>query len=108
MFGKRITFAGIVLSLALSACATHKINYTNPSVTAGGQTHSARQSFYLWGLVGGNQVDLAKLCPTGVASIESKTGVGDQIFTMLTGGLYSPMSVDVQCASGPVAAGGER
>jgi hypothetical protein len=108
MFGNRHFCAAIGLALALSACATHKINYTNPAVAAGGQTHETRQSFYLWGLVGGDQVDLAKLCPTGVSSIESKTGVGDQVFTMLTGGLYSPMSVAVQCAAGSVAAGGAQ
>lgn len=92
----------LIATLALacaSACATHKINYTNPTVQASGTSQTAKQSFFLWGLVGGSEVDLVKLCPAGVSKIESKTGVGDQILTMITGGLYSPMSVDVRCAA---------
>ncbi len=106
---KKMQMALVVLGLAVTAtaCATHKINYKNPSAQAGGASQSAKQSFFLWGLVGGSEVDLDKMCPTGVAQIQSKTGVGDQIFTILTGGLYSPMSVDVQCAAGgSVAKGG--
>jgi hypothetical protein len=103
MSGNRTRYACLGLALALSACATHKINYSNPQVAAGGATHEADQAFFLWGLVGGAEVDLVRLCPTGVARISSKTGVGDAILTFLTGGIYSPMSVEVQCAGGGVA-----
>jgi len=98
----------LAIALATSACVSHKINYRNPTVPAAGETKSAKQSFYLWGLVGGSEIDLQQMCPNGVAAIESKTGVGDQIFTALTGGLYSPMSVNVTCGSGAVAAGGAQ
>ena len=99
----------LAIALAASACVSHKIQYRNPTVQAQGETKSAKQSFYLWGLVGGSEVNLQQMCPGGVAAIESRTGVGDQIFTVLTGGLYSPMSVDVTCgAGGAVAAGGAQ
>lgn len=105
----KLKMAVVALGLALVAtgCATHTINYKNPTAQAGGATQSVKQSFFLWGLVGGSEVDLDKVCPTGVKQIQSKTGVGDQLFTIITGGIYSPMSVDVECAAGgAVAAGG--
>ncbi|MDQ3369891.1 MAG: Bor family protein, partial [Myxococcota bacterium] len=67
--------------------------------------HTAKQSFFLWGLIGGAEVDLVKLCPTGVAGIQSRSSGVDSILHYVTGGLYSPMSVDVQCAGGAVAGG---
>lgn len=108
---KKMQMALVVLGLAVAAtgCATHTINYKNPTAQAGGATTSVKQSFFLWGLVGGSEVDLDKTCPSGVKQIQSKVGVGDQIFTILTGGIYSPMSVNVECsAGGAVAKGGAQ
>lgn len=96
------------LALAATGCATHTINYKNPSAPMGGTSTTARQSFFLWGLVGGNDVDLNRMCPSGVAQIQSQSSFGDQLFTVLTGGIYSPMSVSVQCANASVAAGGAQ
>jgi hypothetical protein len=105
MSGKYTMIA--VLAFALSACATHQIHYTNPTAQAGA-TQNADQAFYLWGLVGGNSIDLTHMCPQGVAKIDSKSSFGDQLLTWFTAGLYSPMSVAVQCAAAPVTAGGTQ
>lgn len=108
---KKMQMALVVLGLAVAAtgCATHTINYKNPTAQVGGPSQSAKQSFFLWGLVGGKEVNLDQMCPAGVAQIKSQTSVGDQIFSILTGGIYSPMSVDVQCAAGgAVAKGGAQ
>jgi hypothetical protein len=96
------------LALATSACASHHIHYKNPTVATSGDTKSAKQSFFLWGLVGGSEVDLQQLCPNGVAGIDSRSSGVDAIMTALTGGIYSPMSVDVHCAGGAVATGGAQ
>ena len=98
----------LAIALAAPACATHQIHYKNPTAGQTGQTKSAKQSFFLWGLVGGKEIDLQQLCPSGVAGIDSKSSGGDAILTWLTGGIYSPMSVDVHCAGGAVAAGGSQ
>jgi hypothetical protein len=98
----------LTVALTTSACATHNIHYKNPTVAQAGETKSAKQSFFLWGLVGGKEIDLQQLCPSGVAGIDSKSSGGDAVMTWLTGGLYSPMSVDVHCAGGAVAAGGAQ
>ncbi len=108
---KKMKLALVALGVAFAAtgCATHTINYKNPTAQSGGPTQSVKQSFFLWGLVGGSEVDLDRVCPTGVSQIQSRTGVGDQIFTWITGGIYSPMSVDVSCAAGgAVAKGGAQ
>ena len=98
MFGKTVLVT-IVTAIALSGCATHKINYTNPQTTPGAVSKH-KQSFYLWGLVGGKEVDLAKACPAGVHAINSQSTPVDGILTGLTGGLYSPLTVQVTCAAG--------
>lgn len=105
----KMLISTLALALATSACASHKIHYKNPTVPAAGETKSAKQSFFLWGLVGGSEVNLQQMCPAGVAAIESKNTFGDRFLTILTAGLYSPMSVDVQCGgSVPVATGGAQ
>lgn len=97
---QRITLSLVILSaLAVSACAAHRVQFRNPAATPG-QVHSERQAFYLWGLAGGEEVDLERLCPQGVAAIATEASVGDQVFTWFTGGLYSPRSVQVTCAGG--------
>jgi hypothetical protein len=93
------------LTLATTACTTHNIHYKNPTVTASGETKSAKQSFFLYGLAGGSEVNLATLCPNGVAGIDSQKSVADQLLTALTLGLYSPMSVEVTCGAGSMTAG---
>jgi hypothetical protein len=98
MSGKTMIM-GALVAMALSACSSHAIKYSTGK-PAGGPVHQETEAFFLWGLAGGNDIDLEQLCPTGVASIESRKGAGDAIMTWLTGGLYSPMSVEVQCASG--------
>jgi len=98
----------LTVALATSACATHTIRYKNPTVASGGNTKSAKQTFFLWGLVGGSEVDLQQMCPNGVAAIEDKASVGDGILTAITGGIYSPRSVEVHCGGGAVATGGAQ
>ena len=105
---KQVLLVGLGLALTASACATHKISYKNPSAQATGPVHEEKQAFFLWGLAGGSDVDLAKLCPRGVASIESKKSAGDNILHWLTARLYSPMTVAMQCAASTVTSGGAR
>ena len=100
MITKLTTFALAAVLLGSAACASYKVNYRNRGAAPSGQVHSAKQSFFLWGLVGGDEVDLDQLCPTGVSRIASRKGAGDSILFWLTGGLYAPMSVEVECAGG--------
>jgi hypothetical protein len=105
---KKQLFIAAALTLATTACTTHHIQYKNPTLTAGGETKSVKQSFFLWGLAGGSEIDLARVCPNGVAAIDSTNSGLDHILTALTGGLYSPLSVEVKCAGGTQTAEGAR
>lgn len=84
---------------ALSGCTAYQMKYKNPTAQPG-EKHTVKQSFFLWGLVGGEEVDIAKLCPQGVADISSAESFGDQLLFAFTGGLYSPRSVELHCQSG--------
>ena len=93
---------GAALAVALSGCS-HHIKYST-SKPGGGPVKKETQAFFLWGLVGGSELPLDTMCPQGVAHIDSKKGFADAILTSLTGGLYSPMSVEVTCAGGTASA----
>jgi hypothetical protein len=84
---------------ALSGCTAYQMKYKNPGAQPG-EKHTVKQSFFLWGLFGGDEVDIARLCPQGVAEISSSESFGDQLFFAFTGGLYSPRSVELHCQSG--------
>jgi hypothetical protein len=94
--------AALAMTVALSsACATHAIKYSNPkAAAASGTVHEVNQAFFLWGLAGGDEIDLDRMCPAGVRRIESRHSAGDQFLSLITVGIYSPMSVDVECTGG--------
>jgi hypothetical protein len=100
MITKTAIGALLAALVATSACASYKVNYRNKTAPSSGEVHSAKQSFFLWGLVGGDEVDLDQLCPRGVSRIASKKGPGDAILFWLTGGLYAPISVEIECSGG--------
>jgi len=90
----------VSVALLLGACSTYKIGYRDATAGSGGSAHEVKQNFFLWGLAGGQEVELDRLCGGGVASIESQRSVVDGVLTVLTGGLYTPMTVQVRCADG--------
>lgn len=83
--------------VALSGCY-HVAYRTNK--TPGGQVHTQKASFFLWGLAGGATFDLDTLCPSGVASVSDEKSFVDGLLAGVTAGLYTPMSVTVECAGG--------
>lgn len=58
-----------------------------------------RQPFFLLGLVGENEIDLARQCPRGIASIEEKFTFLDAVFSLASVGIYTPRTVAVRCAA---------
>jgi hypothetical protein len=83
--------------LPLSACmkVTHVTGLNPGDVVERQKTHG-----FIWGLVGGDPIDLKALCPSGVAMFRSYASVGDGLLNMLTLGIYTPMTAEVRCASG--------
>jgi hypothetical protein len=56
---------------------------------------------FLYGLVPPSDVDVASECPNGVAQVDTELSFLNQVAIILTGGLYTPMSIRVACAVGP-------
>ena len=58
---------------------------------------------FVYGLVPPSAVETASRCPNGVARVETRLSFLNQLASALTFGLYSPMQIDVTCASGASA-----
>lgn len=55
---------------------------------------------FIGGLVPPSTIETASKCPNGVAKVETKLSFLNQLATAVTWGIYSPMSISVECASG--------
>jgi Bor protein len=62
---------------------------------------------FLGGLIPPKAVQSEAACPNGVARVETSRSFSNVVFTVLTAGLYSPMSVRITCASAPTVAGAQ-
>ena len=51
------------------------------------------------GLIGDNEVNLKRMCPTGVTSFGDEFRPFDLLFSVATIGLYTPKTVVVRCAA---------
>lgn len=93
-----------VSALALGGC--YKVNYKT-GLPPGGATHKTKVSHFLWGAAGGGDTQIGAMCPDGVASVNEQKSFVDQLISGLTGFLYSPTSVVVECAKGDGVASAE-
>lgn len=91
----KLAVVTVVAALALGGC--YKINYKT-GLPPGGGTHSTKVSHFLWGAAGGGDTDVGAQCPDGVAAVHEEKSFVDQLISSLTGFLYSPTSVVVECA----------
>ncbi len=58
---------------------------------------------FIFGLVPPSTIETASKCPHGVAKVETKLSVLNEIAAWVTMGIYTPMSITVQCAAGGTA-----
>jgi hypothetical protein len=89
-----LLLAGLV---PLAACmkVTHVTGLNPGDVAQRQKSHG-----FIWGLVGGDPVELKALCPSGVAMFRSYESAGDGLVALLTLGIYTPMTAEVRCAGG--------
>ena len=57
-------------------------------------------TYFLAGLIGQTDVNLGELCPNGVSKFQNQKSPSDGIMTCLTCGFYSPITIEITCASG--------
>jgi len=55
---------------------------------------------FIAGLIPPSTVETAQQCPNGVARVETRLSFLNMVATALTFNLYSPMSIEVTCATG--------
>lgn len=65
-------------------------------------------SGWIYGLVPPKTVTTASKCPSGVAKVETELSFVNQLVSLLTLGIYTPMHIRVTCAAGPSASAGAR
>lgn len=53
---------------------------------------------FIYGLVPPSAVEVAQECPNGVAKVETQLSFLNQVASALTFGIYTPMTISVQCA----------
>ncbi len=67
------------------------------------QVVAEHKSFFLWGLVPTEVVDVSTKCPHGAVAIMEQTGFVDGLANLVTIGVWSPRSSTYYCAAAPAA-----
>jgi Bor protein len=98
MHGLRGAVAAAAIVLGSAACyhATIETGAT-PSTTTISKPWAPG---FVYGLVPPNTVETAAKCPNGVAKVETQLTFLNQLVTVLTLGIYTPMSIEVTCGTG--------
>ena len=97
---KRLLRIAVSLSALclLPGCYHAVINTATP---AGAQTIDVPWAHsFIWGLVPPNVVDSTAQCPSGVAQVITEHSFVNGLAAAVTFGLYTPMHINVTCASG--------
>jgi hypothetical protein len=86
----------LLAALAFGGC--YKNTYTTGLPAGNSQTIKA--TFFLYGLIGEETVNLNQLCPNGVAWFQNRMDVPDALLSCITCSLYTPLTIEVRCAAG--------
>jgi hypothetical protein len=90
----------LLLLISLSGC--YRVNVE--SAIPGGRIVEQREHFFAFGTMGESKMEMAKLCPEGVASFGDRFTAKDVALAVASVGVYTPKTVWVQCQSdGPRA-----
>src|SRR5438105_10487103 len=98
------TFAGrglLLCALALGGC--YKATFIRDAQAVRGEEHDEWTSFFVFGLVGEQNLDVKQFCPDGrFAEIQTGANFLTGLVSLVTIGIYTPRKVYVTCA---IAAG---
>ncbi len=89
--------SAVIFAVAFAGCYHATID---TGLTPSGQTVKKEWAHgFIYGLVPPSVVETAAKCPSGVAKVETQLSFLNQLAYVLTGGIYSPMTIEVQCAA---------
>lgn len=84
--------------LAASGCATVTMTGEGEERLKSAPTYQQNHAFFLWGLVGEHEVDVAHLCGQGnTRQMQTETTFVDGLLGTVTFGIYSPRTSRVWC-----------
>lgn len=90
--------AGLALAVAVMGCYQTTVN---TGLTPGSTVIDKPWAHsFVAGLVPIETIDAASQCPNGVARVETQHTFLNMVATVVTGYIYSPMSITVTCAAG--------
>ncbi len=90
--------AGLLLAVLAVAGCYHATVETGREAS----TTVIKQSFaasWIYGLVPPKTINAAAQCPNGVARVETQLSFVNQLVGVLTFGIYTPMTIEVTCAT---------
>lgn len=88
----------LAAAIALSGC--YHVTVDTGWAPSGQVVEEKWAHSFLGGLVPPETVETASRCPSGVARVESKLSFLNLVAGAITGGLYTPMTIEVACAGG--------
>jgi hypothetical protein len=89
--------AVLVLLAATAGC--YRATIETGRVPSGQQIRNDWAHSFIAGLVPPSTVQTAQQCPNGIARVETQLSFLNMVANAVTFGLYSPMTITVQCAA---------
>ena len=97
--GLAIALTTGALLLATSGC--YKAPFHKNASVVKGQEHEQWTDFFVFGMVGTEEIDVKQFCANGDAAvIRTGSNVATGVLSVLTIGIYTPRKVYVTCAAG--------
>lgn len=105
---KRLSTTSVVtlclaLAFAFTGCMKNQYTIGSGSPTDGPPDSSRWNAHWLFGLVGEDNAEVAKICPSGNATIKERTTFVNGLIGALVGVIYKPTTVQIWCSGGSTA-----
>ncbi len=99
---KKVKKVGTILVLATMAagCYEHTYSVGTGASAVAPVVYEEWQSHWLGGLIGERTLNINEYCPSGNATIHDEQSFLNGLVTGLTGGIYAPTMVKIQCDDG--------
>jgi hypothetical protein len=100
MTARRFGIALMTGALLLAVSGCYKATFHKNASVVKGAEHEEWTDFFVFGMVGSEQIDVKKFCANGDAAVIRTGGnVGTGVISVLTIGIYTPRKVYVTCAA---------
>lgn len=91
--------AVLLVAMVASGCYEHTIT-VGAGAPVGPVIYDHWENFWLGGLIGHTRVDVEEACPSGDATIIAKQTFLNGLVAGLTGGIYTPTTLQIRCRDG--------